>query len=212
MTRSVVFDVDGVLVHGMHHNSEQSRRWDTTLKADLGVDPSRFTEEFIFDIFVKKVVTGQMSVIEALERQLPSLGYKGSPMVFLDYWLKKDSVLNDELIEGIRQLKARADVRLYIATNQEHIRASWLWSQCGLSQIFDDMFHSARVGVRKPDPAYFDFIAARIGPQDQQPLFFDDTPKVVDGARRHGWEAVLFETNTDFFAHPWIAAQGDETG
>lgn len=205
MTRAVVFDVDGVLVHGIHHNPARTRRWDTTLMNDLGVDPARFTNEFIFDIFVKKVVNGKMSVIEALERHLPALGYKGSPMVFLDYWLKKDIVLNQELIQAIKQLKSRSDIRLYVATNQEHIRASWLWSQCGLSQIFDDMFHSARVGIRKPDPAYFDFIHRRIGPQDEAPLFFDDTPKVVDGARTQGWDAVLFDTNRDFFEHPWIA-------
>lgn len=205
MTRALFFDIDGVLVHGYHHNPERTRRWDATLLDDLGVEPTRFTQEFIFDIFVKKVVNGQMSVIEALERHLPALGYKGSPMVFLDYWLNKDSVLNSELLEAIKRLKARSDIRLYIATNQEHVRASWLWSRCGLSDIFDDMFHSARVGMRKPEPAYFDFIHRRIGPQQQPPLFFDDTPKVVDGARTQGWEAVLFDTNADFFTHPWIS-------
>ncbi|WIY51614.1 HAD-IA family hydrolase [Devosia sp. YIM 151766] len=204
MSRAVFFDVDGVLVHGIHHSPTRTRRWDTSLQDDFGIDPARFTEEFIFDVFVKKVVNGQMSVIEALERHLPALGYRGSPMVFLDYWLKKDSVLNQELIDAIRQLKARSDIRLYVATNQEHIRASWLWSQCGLSQIFDDMFHSARAGVRKPDPAYFDFIHRHIGPQNEPPLFFDDTPKVVEGARAHGWEAVLFDTNEQFFDHPWV--------
>lgn len=205
MTRALFFDIDGVLVHGYHHNQERTRRWDATLLDDLGVEPTRFTQEFIFDIFVKKVVNGQMSVIDALERHLPALGYKGSPMVFLDYWLNKDSVLNSELLEAIKRLKTRSDIRLYIATNQEHIRASWLWSRCGLSDIFDDMFHSARVGVRKPEPAYFDFIHRRIGPQQQPPLFFDDTPKVVDGAKAHGWDAVLFDTNADFFSHPWIS-------
>ncbi|WP_224702816.1 HAD-IA family hydrolase [Devosia aquimaris] len=207
MTRSVFFDVDGVLVHGIHHNPDRARRWDANLEADMGVDPRRFTEEFIFDIFVKKVVTGQMSVIEALEKRLPSLGYRGSPMVFHHYWLERDSVLNQPLLEVIARLRAQGDIRLYIATNQEHLRASWLWSHCGLSQLFDDMFHSARVGVRKPDPAYFAFIADRIGPQAEPPLFFDDTPKVIDGARAAGWEAVLFDTTEDCTSHPWISAR-----
>ncbi|HLV83229.1 MAG TPA: haloacid dehalogenase, partial [Devosia sp.] len=82
MTRAVFFDVDGVLIDGMHARPERSRRWDATLLADMGVDPERFTQEFIFDVFVKKVSIGQMSVIDALERYLPSLGYKGSAMVF----------------------------------------------------------------------------------------------------------------------------------
>ena len=209
MTRAVFFDVDGVLIHGMHANPLYVRRWDNEMRADLGVDPSRFTEEFIFDIFVKQVVTGKMSVIEALERRLPGLGYKGSPMVFLNYWLEHESALNQDLLDGIARLKAVADIRLYIATNQEHIRAAWLWSHLRLADVFNDMFHSARVGVRKPDPAYFDFIHSKIGPQSEPPLFFDDTPKVIDGARAAGWEAVLFNTVDDFTSHPWVAERLD---
>jgi putative hydrolase of the HAD superfamily len=205
MARAVFFDVDGVLVHGFHARPDLTRRWDENLLADMGVDPERFIKEFIFDVFVKKVGTGQMSVIEALERHLPSLGYKGSPMVFHHYWLTHDSVLNEPLIAGIRQLKAKADIRLFIATNQEHLRATWLWSHLGLHELFDDMFYSARVGVRKPEQGFFDFVERKIGKQAEPPLFFDDTPKVIDGARAAGWDAVLFNTIDDFTSHPWIA-------
>lgn len=207
MTRAVFFDVDGVLVHGMHARPELSRRWDASLSADMGVDPERFTREFIFDVFIKKVVVGQMSVIEALERYLPSLGYKGSPMVFHHYWLTQDSVLNQPLLDHIRVLRKRPDIRLFIATNQEHLRATWLWSHLGLSDLFEDIFYSARAGIRKPEKGFFDFIEQRIGPQAEPPLFFDDTPKVIDGARAHGWEAVLFNRVEDCTSHPWIAAR-----
>ena len=47
------------------------------LLADLGIDPDRFRNEFIFDIFIKKVVIGEMSLIEALDRRLPVLGLQG---------------------------------------------------------------------------------------------------------------------------------------
>jgi putative hydrolase of the HAD superfamily len=205
MTRAVFFDVDGVLIHGFHARPDLTRRWDTNLLADMGVDPDRFVKEFIFDVFVKKVSTGHMSVIEALERHLPSLGYKGSPMTFHHYWLTHDSVLNEQLIARIRQLKAKADIRLFIATNQEHLRATWLWSHLGLHELFEDIFYSARVGVRKPERGFFDFVERKIGPQTEPPLFFDDTPKVIDGARAAGWEAVLFNTIDDFTTHPWLA-------
>ena len=207
MTRTVIFDVDGVLIHGYHARPELTRRWNETLLADLGVDPDRFTQEFIFDIFIKKVVVGEVAMIDALERRLPALGYKGSPMAFLHYWLTHDSVLNQELIAAIRALKARADIRLFIATNQDHTRALWLWEMLGLSDIFEDIFYSARVGIRKPERGFFDFVAARIGPQAEPPLFFDDTPKVVEGARAYGWDSVQFDTIDDFSGHPWVAAR-----
>lgn len=207
MTRTVFFDVDGVLVHGYHAKPELTRRWNENLLADMGVDPERFTQEFIFDIFIKKVVVGQMSLVEALDRRLPSLGFKGSPMNFVHYWLTHDSELNRPLLDIIRKLKSRTDLRLFIATNQDHMRALWLWQSMGLGELFEDIFYSARVGVRKPGPGFFEFIEHRIGPQSEPPLFFDDTPKVIDGARAAGWEAVLFNTMDDCTAHPWIAAR-----
>lgn len=204
MSRAIVFDVDGVLVHGYHARPDLQQRWDENLLADLGIDPERFRNEFIFDIFIKKVVIGETPLIEALDRRLPGLGFKGSSMAFAHYWLSRDSRVNEELIAAIRQLKANADIRLFIATNQDHMRAQWLWQTLGFGELFEDIFYSARAGAMKPHKAFFDFAEARMGTLDEAPLFFDDTPKVVDGARAHGWEAVLFNTSADFLAHPWV--------
>ena len=123
MTRAVIFDVDGVLIHGYHARPELQRHWDADLLVDLGVDPERFRNEFIFDIFIKKVVVGEMSLVEALDRRLPALGYRGSPLVFVNYWLSHDSTTNVPLLDVVRTLKARSDLKLYIATNQDHMRA-----------------------------------------------------------------------------------------
>ena len=205
MTRAVFFDVDGVLVHGYHARPELQRHWDANLPDDLGIDRERFRNEFIFDIFIKRVVIGETSLIEALDRRLPSLGYRGSSMAFVQYWLSRDSDLNQPLIDVVRRLKARSDLKLYIATNQDHMRAMWLWQTMGLGELFEDIFYSARAGVRKPEKGFFDFIEHRIGPQAEPPLFFDDTPKVIDGARAQGWEAVQFDTVDDCTSHPWIA-------
>lgn len=207
MTRAVLLDVDGVLVHGYHANPARVRPWDKDLLADTGVDPDRFRQEFIFDIFVKKVIVGEMALLDALERRLPSLGYRGSPMAFAHYWLNQDSVLNEPLLDKVRILKARDDVRLYIATNQEHLRAHWLWSHLGLNQLFEDIFYSARIGARKPDPKFYAFVDSKIGPPTEPPLFFDDNPAVIAGARAAGWEAVQFDTIDDFTSHPWIASR-----
>ena len=205
MTRAVFFDVDGVLVHGYHANPARVRAWDATMLADMGIDPDRFRQEFTFDIFMKKVIVGEMSFIEALERRLPSFGYRGSPLAFAHYWLRQDSVLNEPLLDVVRQLKQSGACQLYVATNQEHLRANWLWGHLGLSELFEDMFYSARVGVQKPDRKFFDFIEHRIGPQEEPPLIVADSPTGIAGARKPGWEAVQFETVDDCTGHSWIA-------
>lgn len=211
MTRTLVFDVDGVLVHGYHARPERQQRWDETLLADLGVDPDRFRDEFIFDIFIKKVVTGEMSLVEALDKRLPSLGYRASSMAFAHYWLSRDSRVNGELLDALRRLKTEQGVRLYIATNQEHMRAQWLWTTLGFGEVFDDIFYSARIGMIKSHKGFFDFADQKMGRLEEPPLFFDDTAKVIDAARHAGWDSVLFDTNDDFFNHPWVAARVERT-
>ena len=207
MTRTVLFDVDGVLIHGYHQKPEKQVKWDATLLADMGIDPDVFRKEFIFDVFAKKVIVGQMSLLEALDRTLPRLGYRGPSMAFAGYWLSKDSNVNAPLLEIVHKLKAQGDSRLFIATNQEHMRAQWLWQQLKFGEAFEDIFHSARVGHRKPHQPYFDWVSNRIGPQDVPPLFFDDSEEVIRAARAHGWEAVQYDDIEDVIEHPWVAAR-----
>ncbi len=203
MTRALIFDVDGVLVDGYHARPD-GQTWEEELLIQLGIDHKRFRDEFIYEIFIKKVVVGQTALIDALDRRLPSFGYKGSSMAFAQHWVARNSRPNTELLEDIRRLKAKADIRLYLATNQDHARAQWLWQTLGLCELFDEMFYSARARAMKPTDTFFNFAAARMGPQSEMPLFFDDTQKVVEGARNFGWESVLFSSNDDFRFHPWI--------
>ena len=205
--RTVLFDVDGVLINGYTANPARLVRWDKTMREDMGVDPDEFKKEFIFDIFVKKVIVGQMSLLEALDRTLPRLGYRGPSMAFAGYWLSKDSNINEPLLEVVRKLKERGDIRLYIATNQEHMRAQWLWQQLKFGEVFEDIFHSARVGHTKPHKPYYEWVSNRIGPQDEPPLFFDDSEAVIKGAREHGWEAVQYDALEHVTEHPWIKAR-----
>lgn len=205
MTRIVLFDVDGVLVNGYHARPEKHVRWNENLLADLGVDPERFNREFIYDLFVKKVVVGQMSLLEALERTLPGLGYRGPAMAFVGYWLSHDSNVNEPVLDVVRRLRDAGGSRLFLATNQEHMRAQWLWQTLKFGEVFEDMFHSARVGYAKPSKPYFDWVNSRLGRQDEKPLFFDDREDIVKAAQAAGWEAVLFNDITDATGHPWIA-------
>ena len=206
MTRAVLFDVDGVLVHGYHARPEAvQKRWDENLLEDLGIDPDAFKEKFIYDVFIKKVIIGQVGLVEALDRVLPQLGYRGPTQRVVSYWLENDSHLNVELVEVVRKLRASGDAKLYLATNQEHLRAQWLWQGLRLGELFDDMFSAARFGVAKPDAGFYAEVDRRIGPQSEPPLFFDDSAKVIAGARKAGWEAVEFIVNEDCTTHPWIA-------
>lgn len=204
MIRSVVFDVDGVLVHGYHARPDLRDQWDEALKG-LGINADRFQREFIFDIFIKRVLIGEVPMVEALDRRLKAFGYKGSTMHVLDLWLRFDFSPNTDLLDTIRLLKTHADVRLYLATNQDHARGQFIWQHPALSGLFEDMFYSARFGRTKYHKAFFSMADERMAPSNEPPLFFDDTEKVLDVARKAGWETVHFTSKDVVTSHPWIA-------
>jgi len=205
MPRALLFDVDGVLLHSMFHaDPERCRRWDQHLLEDLGVSPEAFRQFFSNDF--GRVIRGQSSLVARLEKFLPSIGYKKSPLDFIAYWFKNDTHLNTQLLDAIRNLARSTDVVLYLATNQEHLRAFHLWNVLGLSHTFNDMFYAARIGAAKPDKAYFKAVDVLLGPQVEPPLFFDDCPKNIDAASAHGWEATHFNDLNDFTNHTWVMA------
>lgn len=204
MTRAVVFDIDGVLVHGYHARPDLHESFDDKLRV-LGINADRFQREFVHDIFMKRVLIGEVPMVEALDRRLKAFGYKGSTMAVLDLWMSHDCFRNTAMLDTVRKLKAHPEVRLYLATNQDHSRAQFLWHSIGLKDIFEDMFYSARFGRTKAHGKFYEMAEERMAASELPPLFFDDTSKVVEAARKHGWEAVLFETVDDCVNHPWIA-------
>jgi putative hydrolase of the HAD superfamily len=206
VSRAVLFDVDGVLVHSLFHaDPSRRRRWDAHLLEDMGVDPTAFSA--LFDGRFMPTITGEVSLVEVLDSFLPEIGYTGSTMDFVAYWMARDVNLNYQLFEGIKQLRASGGVKLFVATNQEHLRAHYLWSDLSLGHVFDDIYYAARIGAAKPDPAFFSWIDARLGPQEEPPLFFDDNPTVIAAANAAGWEGVVFTDTQDFRAHPWVRAR-----
>jgi putative hydrolase of the HAD superfamily len=202
--RAVLFDVDGVLIHGYHARPELRRCWDEHITRDFGVDRERFKNEFIFGPFVKEVIVGRRDLKAALAEALPPLGFSGDPQDFIDYWLEKDSHVYHDLLDKIRILKDSGRARLYIATNQEHNRARHLMDKIGFGAYFEDIFYSGRLGALKPATEYFQAIAAALGPGDEPPVFFDDTPAVVEGALKYGWEAVEFLDTRDLCRNDFV--------
>jgi putative hydrolase of the HAD superfamily len=191
--QAVLFDVDGVLVHGYHARPELRRCWDEHIQRDFAIERERFTREFILGPFVNEVLIGRTDLKEALAATLPALGFHGDPQVFIDYWLAKDAKLNTDLLGSIQALKRSGKVRLFIATNQEHHRARYLMNEMGLSEYFEDIFYSARIGHLKPTAEYFANISRTLTlSPGEKPILFDDTPGVTAAAKAFGWEAIEF--------------------
>lgn len=197
MTQVILFDVDGVLIHGYHARPELRHCWDENLENDLGINRQKFKDDFIFKDFIERVLVGQMDLYDALENFLPTAGFHSNPQIVIDYWLEHDSNINHDLIEKVKIFCDCPEVDLYIATNQEHNRAKYLMTNLCFQNYFKDIFHSAKIGHIKPSQNYFEKVHALLGLPENTPIFFDDTPDVVNGANQFGWKAYEFYSVDD---------------
>jgi putative hydrolase of the HAD superfamily len=205
----IFFDVDGVLIEGWHADSALHKPWDLTIERDLGVDREAFQRLFFGapnDRSASRMlecVVGRCDLKDALADVLPRVGYEGSVDDFMGYWFRKDSRLNTAVFDLISEIRERSSTRVYVATGQEHHRARFLWETLGFRDVFDGMFHSARIGYAKSDRRFFTTINSLLAiGAEERPLFFDDQPEIARLSRDAGWDGNVFTKADDIRGHP----------
>src|SRR4051794_30137923 len=119
--KALLLDVDGVLVDG---RPEDGRHWQTSLEADLGVDPAALQKHF-FTPHWDAVVLGRAGLLEHLATALQQVAPHVSPTTFVDYWFGRDSRVVSAFLPQLSLLRADG-IAVYLATNQEHLRAAYL--------------------------------------------------------------------------------------
>lgn len=203
----IFFDVDGVLIDGFHTKAERCNRWDKNMKEDLGIDPQAFSDFFIRGSFID-VQCGRLDLEEELEHWLKYNDYDVKAWQVINYWHERDSVLNAPVYAVVEQLSALPDIELYVATNQSHQRARYLYDVLGFKKHFRDIYYSARLGCLKENTDYFAKIEKELNfnPRIDPPLYFDDDPKNITVSSQRGWNVVLVDTADDIVNHPAIRA------
>lgn len=180
-------DVDGVLVHG---RPADGRSVFSELKADLGLSYERLRAEF-FNRYWEAIVTGHEPMMPRLTAVLAEIapGIRAEQLV--DYWMRNDSRVLPEDLGALDEARA-AGLKVYLATNQEHVRAAYLLAEMGLGAHVDGIAYSAALGVRKPEDAFYRLAAEKVGAVPEEIGFVDDVADNVAAARRAGWRAVQF--------------------
>ncbi len=185
---TLVFDVDGVLVTG---HKEKGGWWHVDMKEDLDLDPDLFQRAFFTEHWTD-IVCGKLAIEEPLAKTLGEIAPHLSVDQLLDYWFRQDSGLDQQLFGELEALRSRNNIGLCLATNQEHRRARYLWTELGLEHHFDRIYYSADIGHQKPAGEFFAAIEDRTGFDGSHLLFFDDQERNVRAARKRGWQAYTW--------------------
>jgi len=184
-------DVDGVLVDG---RPEDGRHWLTSVHDDLGFTAETLHQHF-FARHWDEIVIGRADLTAHLTTCLGTIAPEVSPAQFISYWFERDSRLVTPLLEQLAVARA-AGIRVYLATNQEHLRAAYLMERLGLADHVDGMFYSAQLGAKKPDPEFFAKVQAAVGLRADELLLIDDVAANIDAARKAGWQALHWTKDT----------------
>jgi len=171
-----MLDVDGVLL-------SDKRPWTETLNVDLGIDPQQFQAEF-FKKHWHKIIVGQAETKPLLSDALQRMGASIKADDFLKYWFEKDADIVADVLERVDVLRQDGWL-VYLATNQEHLRAAYLMDDLGLSDHVDGILYSAALRARKPHEAFYKGASQAVFAD--RFVMIDDKPENVEAAIKFGW-------------------------
>lgn len=84
----------------------------------------------------------------------------------------------------------RARYRLALVNNGPSATFRRWVQKYGLGQVFDVLANSEELGVRKPDPEFFDRVTSKLGVRHDRCVLIDDDPVNIDGAQHYGLRTV----------------------
>ena len=186
--QALIFDLGGVLV--AHDNGVLYTRLASRCAGDC--TPERVTA------LMRKTDWSSGVPIPALHDQLRSeLGYGPGWEDFVADWCCHFAV-DESMLAFVERLAAHNRVMLFSNTNKEHWDFLVRATDGRLQRL--EPYLSHEMGCTKPSLRSFEIVAEKAGVDPARSIFFDDLMANVEGARRAGFQAELFESEAKLAA------------
>jgi putative hydrolase of the HAD superfamily len=187
--KAVVFDVGGVIV-----------RWqplDLMREHLPAVDPqeahAQVFQSWALGADWLEFDRGTVEPKALAERIAQRTGYPRSGIESLIAAIGEHLQPMPETVALIERVRA-AGHQLGLLSNMPRPYADHLEATHDFFGWFDHRAWSGRLGLIKPDRAFFDHVLAQLAAEPSQAVFIDDHIGHVEAARGHGWQAVRFES------------------
>jgi putative hydrolase of the HAD superfamily len=177
----LLFDLGGVIVD-VASRAEIHAWMPTTL--DLSQWTERWPAEHVFEAFE----TGLLTPEEFGQRFVAEFPLTTTPEVFLAAFESWNKGLLPGAVELLAELRERYRLAALSNTNALHWRR--LEGEFGLPGLFERVFTSHQLSLRKPDPAIYLHVSEALGVKPGSVLFFDDNPQNVQAAVAAGMQAA----------------------
>jgi putative hydrolase of the HAD superfamily len=117
-------------------------------------------QEKFFKPYWPDIVTARQPLVAQLKAVLADIAPHLGVETLINYWLDNDARIDRDFLDDLAGYRDRG-VRVFLATNQEHLRAKYLMETLGLSADVDGMLDSA-LGHRKPSPEFYRLATGKV--------------------------------------------------
>lgn len=141
---------------------------------------------------VQPFETGQITAEDFVRQVSAVLGLKGSYSEFCELWTSvflPDTLVPESLLADLRERH-----RLLLLSNTNPIHYSMIRSTYPLLEHFHHCVLSYEIGSAKPDAKIYQEALGRAECRPEECFFVDDMLINVEAARRHGMDAVQFQS------------------
>jgi len=182
--RAIIFDWAGVIEGSP--DCAYFAVWEERLGLGAGELPG-----ILWNDLWRQVEMGMLSIADYLQylAERLNLADAGAAGRFIEEFYDGDW-LYPEMVAAVRALHGR--YRLALLTNAYAEQDEWLRKMFDVDvyKDFDVYVNSARVGMRKPDPAIYELTLSELAVEAHQAIFLDDSLRNVDVARELGIHTV----------------------
>lgn len=190
---ALLFDLGGVVIRidfeeVLRAWGEQSRLPAAELRRRFGMDEAYARHE-----------RGEIDAAAYFAHVRGRLGLQGSDASIAAGW---NAVFTGEVAEAVRCIRSAAQripCFAFSNSNPTH-QACWSAAYPHVVSLFRRVFVSSDLGMRKPERAAFEHVAAQMNVAPGAILFFDDTLENVHGARAAGLQSVHVRAPADLRA------------
>lgn len=188
---AIIFDLGGVVLDIDYQRTIQA--FEALGFANFNAQYSKMMQSGLFDSLEKGQISEQ-EFVSRIQNEIPNATYDQ----IIHAW---NALLLDFSPIKIEVLKAlRPHVKLFLLsnTNEIHLKAfnKTLEVQIGLHELnslFDQVYLSHEIGMRKPDKAPFLHILKENNLKPENVLFIDDSPQHVATAKQLGLYTIHLE-------------------
>lgn len=192
--KNIIFDLGGVIL-----NIDYNRTVIAFEKLGVSQFQNLFSKKQQNDFF-DKWETGKISTTNFLQTIKSEYKLQCSDVDIIHAW--NSMILDFPLrrLQILQQLQLHYNIYLLSNTNAIHEEAfnKLLQSTCGLPHIgllFDKIYLSHRIGLRKPDASVFEFVINDNQFILDEILFIDDSIQHIESANRLGLRTIHIQDN-----------------